>query len=58
MDKSDSLKVVILILRMVLRVVLRFVPIRDGKLYQMTIGESMKLWLLAMHLAMMMVCTM
>ena len=50
MDKSDSLKV-----PLKLKVVLRSVPIRDGRPYQRIIGVVMKQKLPAMHLAMVLV---
>ena len=50
MDKSDSLMV-----PQKLKAVWKFVQIRDGRLYQGTIGELRKQELLATHLAIVLV---
>ena len=50
MDKSDSLMV-----PQKLKAVLKFVLIRDGRLYQGAIGEMRKKELLAIHLAIVLV---
>ena len=51
MDNSNLLMVT-----QSLMVMLGSVPIRDGKLYQSTIGDLMKPGSLVMHLAIVMVC--